>query len=185
MTDDLEAARQNRERIENARKKEKQDIVEAYRRGDKTQAICTRFNIKPGQLYPILHQAGVKFRSLEPTHPASSLTTREQTPTNPGKQEEIARRVTVKPEVLQERKKEMAENSDTDVLTTNKKELEDKITGVQNTVDALLNGYVMDEELKVDIVETFMIAAKQIPQRWSDRETAKRILHAIQNIEGI
>lgn len=202
MTDDLDAARHNREWIENARDQEKKDIVVAYNRGDKTQAICTRFNIKAGQLYPILHKAGVKFRSTDPTNPASSLDTRERAiELHPEE-----RKVTVKPEVLEARRKEVEQkqNTDTDlliealngvegkfilevsgVLAANKKELEAKIDGVQNTVDNIINGFTMDEELKIDIIESFMIAAKQNPPRWGDRETAKRILHSIQNIEGI
>jgi len=80
MTDEneLEKAKVNRERISKLREDEKkQEIVEAYQRGDVTSQIMATYSLKgPGQLYPILHQAKVPLRSHDPHNPASSLAIR-------------------------------------------------------------------------------------------------------------
>ena len=64
---DIDAATRNRERIKHLQTREKkEEIVDRYQKGDKTASIQEDYDIGPGELYPILHKAGVPLRSKNP-----------------------------------------------------------------------------------------------------------------------
>lgn len=57
---------------------QKSQIIEAYKRGDKTVVIEKEFGIGPAEVYRLLRQAKVPLRSQDPNHPASSMEVRHE-----------------------------------------------------------------------------------------------------------
>ena len=146
---DIDAAARNRERIKHLQTREKkEEIVDRYQKGDKTASIQEDYDIGPGELYPILHKAGVPLRSKNPP-----IIPEKVTPPPPAKITLIPVNPTIPTSHFEK--------------------------SVFDAIKALGPGQ-MDENLKTDIIHAFIHC-----RLWPERDTAKKILAVIQNVEGL
>jgi len=157
---------------------EKVQIIEAYKRGDKTVVIQKEFNIGPGDLYRVLREFQVPLRFRDPNHPASSMATRKAAGM-PTDREAIAK--VNAPEVKEE---PMVAGPDNEALKRIEDaigKLETKLDEMDKAIGTLFNLGYMDEGLKVDIIEAFLKSGDV----WVPRELAKKMLAVIESIDGV
>ena len=183
---DIDAATRNRERIKHLQTREKkEEIVDRYQKGDKTASIQEDYDIGPGELYPILHKAGVPLRSKNPP-----IIPEKVTPPPPAKITLIPVNPTIPTSHFEKKEtkvpKPKDENSDVwlmtdalDRLTERPDKTDTRIKSVFDAIKALGPGQ-MDENLKTDIIHAFIHCGL-----WPERDTAKKILAVIQNVEGL
>ncbi len=143
---------------------QEQEVVAAYRRGDKLSVIHLDYKLSSYDLYRILRKNNVLLRSQDPNHPASSMKTRRAAITQLREGTVEQKVEIVNPEI---------KNAD---LLDWLKRIDSKLIEMDGNIYYLTEKAVLDPEMKVDIVSAYL--SSHLYNR--DRDLARQIINVIE-----